>query len=67
MDSKGRAALETAVVFPLFVIMIVSLLLLLGSIAAGMGDNPDETDFMTAVHKADSMLRKAEMIHGAIE
>ena len=47
--------------------MIVSLLLLLGSIAAGMGDNPDETDFMTMVHKADSMLRKAEMIHGAIE
>ena len=68
MTCKGSSTVETALVFPMFIILIVVLLLLLVSfIKANITEPKTEDDFIQYIHHVDSLQRKVEILDEIIK
>lgn len=68
MNSKGYLTIETALTFPLFLILTVVLLfVLIMFVLPGKRASLDTTAFVDRIYAADSVKRKAEIINGIFE
>ncbi len=60
MNKKGSLATETAVVFPLFLILLTSLIIILAK--AIVYEKPESEELIKVINIVDSIIRKASMI-----
>ena len=63
MDSKGYSTVETALTFPLLLMLIIVLLFVLVTFVVPKNKEPENTEaFIDRIHFTDSIKRKAEII-----
>ncbi len=68
MDKKGYFTVETALTFPLFMLLLIVLLyILVMYVISEEKLNKDSDDFISAIHNVDSVKRKAEIFDGILE
>jgi|GEM_PF-3149399 len=65
MNKRGSIALETAVVFPFFLVLVVVFIFILAK--AVLADIPTATEFTEGIRKIDSIIRKAHIIDEIIQ
>jgi hypothetical protein len=65
MDSKGYSTVETAITFPLFLMLIVVLMFVMVTfILPKDREEERKTVFIERIHNVDSLKRKAEIVEG---
>lgn len=64
MSQKGSAVVETAIVFPLLILLFLTLFFLfVRVISKEIEKHENEVDFMEKIHMTDSIKRKVEIIN----
>lgn len=68
MNSKGYLTVETALTFPLFLLLTVVLLfVLIMFVLPGKKSSSETSSFVERIYTADSLKRKAEIIDVVFE
>ena len=60
LNDKGSLAAETAVVFPLFLILLVALTIVMAKTI--VYEKPDGGELINGIHVVDSIIRKAAVV-----
>lgn len=67
MDFKGYSTVETAITFPLFLMLIVVLMYVMITFILPKDEPDEEGSFMERIYMLDSIKRKAGIIEGILE
>jgi hypothetical protein len=67
MDCTGYSTVETAITFPLFLMLIVVLMYVMITFILPKDKQDEEGLFMERIYIADSIKRKAGIIEGILE
>jgi hypothetical protein len=65
VNDKGSLAFETAVVFPMFLVLLLVLIIVLARTI--LYENPEAMEFLDGINTVDSILRKASIIDEVIK
>ncbi|MBN1623476.1 MAG: hypothetical protein JXN10_04245 [Clostridia bacterium] len=65
MNTKGSLAFETAIVFPMFLVLLVVLIIALARTI--LYENPEAMNFLDSINTVDSILRKVSIIDEVIK
>lgn len=60
MNDKGSLAFETAVIFPMFLVLLVVLIIVLARTI--LYEKPETREFIDGINTVDSILRKVSII-----
>lgn len=65
VNTKGSLAFETAIVFPMFLVLLVVLIIALARTI--LYENPEAMNFLDSINTVDSILRKVSIIDEVIK